>query len=131
MLPSLAQIGRAIYGFTLGVRNAQSEPDGGFLEWEQTPSYAQSVLKDYAISPKSRVHVEKYSVRPHVDAELHSMTAGELIEQIATLQGTLGDWMPTPRVADSRKLLEISEQDEATASQLALSDVIPKVAAEL
>ena len=59
------------------------------------------------------------------------MTAGELIEQIATLQGTLGDWMPTPRVADSRKLLEISEQDEATASQLALSDVIPKVAAEL
>ena len=129
MLGSLSQIGRAIYGFTLGVRNAQSEPHRDFLEW--APSNAQSVLKDYAISPQSRVHVEKYSVRPHVDGELHSMTAGELIEQIATLQGTLGDWMSTPCVADSRKLLEISEQDEATASQLALSDVIPKVAAEL
>ena len=131
MLPSLAQIGRAIYSLSFGMRDAQSEPHRDFLEWEQTPSYAQSVLKDYAISPQSSVHVEKYSVRPHVDGELHSMTAGELIEQIATLQGTLGDWMPTPRVADSRKLLEISEQDEATASQLALSDVIPKVAAEL
>ena len=131
MLGSLSQIGRAIYGFTLGVRNAQSEPGGGFLEWEQTPGHAQSVLKDYAISRQSRVHVEKYSVRPHVDGELHSMTAGELIEQIATLQGTLGDWMPTPRVADGRKLLEISQQNEATADQLALGNVVPQAAAEL
>ena len=131
MLASLSQIGRAIYSLALGMRDAQSEPGRIFLEWEQTPGYAQSVLKDYARSPQSSVHVEKYSVRPHVDGELHSMTAGELIEQIATLQGTLGNWDSTPRVADSRKLLKISEQDEATADQLALGNVVKKVAAEL
>ncbi len=127
----LSQIGRAIYGFTLGVRDAQSEPDRGFLEWEQTPGYAQSVLKEYTISPQRSVEIEKYRVRSPVDGEFHSMTADKLIEQIASLQGTFGDWDSTPRVADSRKLLKISEQDEATADQLALGNVVPKVAAEL
>jgi hypothetical protein len=131
MLASLSQIGRAIYSLSFGMRDAQSEPGRIFLEWEQTPGYAQSVLKDYAISPQRSVEIEKYRVRSPVDGEFHSMTADKLIEQIASLQGSLGNWDSTPRVADSRKLLKISEQDEATADQLALGIVVPKVAAEL
>ena len=111
--------------------NAEREPCGDALEWELSPGFEQGLLKDYAIAPQSRVQIEKYSVRPHVDGQLHSVTTGELTEQIAALQGTLGDWMTTPRVADSRKLLEVTQQDEATADQLALSNVIPEVAAQL
>ena len=137
MLALLSQIASTIHGLTCRMANGQREPSRyssysrDALEWELSPAFEESLLKDYAILPQSRVEVEKNSIGAHIFSQLHPDATAELIQEITALKGSLGDWAPSPRVADRIKLLEVAKEHKPTADVEAFSDVVPQIRADL
>ena len=134
MLALLSRIAGTIHGLTCRVRDGQGEPgrySWDALQWELSPGYEEGLLKDYAILPQSRVEVEQNGIGAHVLSQLHPDATAELIQQITALKGSLGDWAPSPSVADGVKLLEVAQKHKSAADVEAFPDVIPKVGRDL